>query len=226
MRHLQRNPATSIFFFLACVLIAFSKNNIEANLNNLSSVQELARQSSAKEWKMKVSEQSTLSQKEIAENRLRNGCIIVVAEKNPKFFTSLSEGQPVIDSVRKTPLPPGSIVCDINGNTGKIIETENGPVVSDLAFTGNRKLIEQGEHPNFAKIKEPNLFASIYREKECDLILWFFLGLFSPGTDVQQTLIKGVNYFLYFMYNSTSENRHHRINVRFCSSFAQMLVLA
>lgn len=41
----------------------------------------------------------------------------------------------------KKSLPVGTVVCDGNGNTGILAPNSKGvPVVSDMAFTGNREL--------------------------------------------------------------------------------------
>jgi hypothetical protein len=81
---------------------------------------------------------------------------MVVAMNNPKFFTTLSEGQPVMDRIRKTPLPIGTIVCDANGNTAKIVSVQGKPVVGELAFTGDRTLIEQAKKRANARYAIPN----------------------------------------------------------------------
>jgi len=68
---------------------------------------------------------------------------MVVSMSHPDHYTSLSEGQPVLDRVRKTPLPKGTIVCDANGNTARIVLGINKkPVVGEVAFTGDRTVVE------------------------------------------------------------------------------------
>lgn len=90
----------------------------------------------------------------IAEQRYQDGCIMVVASNDQGRLTTLEEGQPVFDSARKDAfLPIGSVVCDVNGNTGEIVRGDwfdknisstipNQPVVGKMAFTGNREVVD------------------------------------------------------------------------------------
>ncbi|NEQ27820.1 MAG: hypothetical protein F6K28_54250, partial [Microcoleus sp. SIO2G3] len=71
-------------------------------------------------------------------------------------YTSLSEGQPVIDRVRQTPLPAGTIVCDANGNTARIVPGVNRQVVGELAFTGNQKIVQAARKRASARYALPN----------------------------------------------------------------------
>lgn len=77
--------------------------------------------------------------KEVADNRLQNGCVLVVAAANPGKYASLGSG-PVFDSATRQPIPPGTVVCDFNGMTG--VADSNG-IPGKLAFTGDRQLIKE-----------------------------------------------------------------------------------
>lgn len=74
----------------------------------------------------------------IAEHRFNNGCVFVVSQDNWDAAVSVIEGEAVIDFWTKAPLPDGSIVCDVVGNTGEMV---NG-VVARTAFTGNWEVLE------------------------------------------------------------------------------------
>ncbi|MBA3920312.1 MAG: hypothetical protein H0X31_00845, partial [Nostocaceae cyanobacterium] len=77
----------------------------------------------------------------IAIQRYRDGCTIVVAVSSPKDLATLTKGEPVLDRTTKNPLPEGTVVCDINGNTAILKANSQGvPVADDFAFTGNREL--------------------------------------------------------------------------------------
>jgi len=156
MKYLERNPMTAVFFFGTCVCLAVSSGNIKANLSTVSQLQQTVRENSAQEWRLRASQQSAQNQALIAKQRYEEGCVMVVAMKDPKSFTSLEAGKPVIDRVRKTPLPVGSMVCDANGNTAKIVQGKDKPVVGDIAFTGNRTVIEQARKRAKARYTLPN----------------------------------------------------------------------
>lgn len=131
----------------------FSFDSITANLANQKQ-QSLAFQSQQNELAMIEASNLIQQQREkIAEQRFKNGCVIVVAEEKPEYFTGLTLGQPVIDAIRKVPLSPGTIVCDADGNTGIVSKDK---VVADMAYTGNRKLIEAAKKRVNARYRVPN----------------------------------------------------------------------
>lgn len=107
----------------------------EGNLQSLSQTSAMVR--SQREASQRESLQAQIAEQK-ATDRYNRGCVFVVAQTEPGTFTSLSEGQPVIDQARQTPLSNGVVVCDREGGTGVI---SNG-VVSDFAFTGNRTVID------------------------------------------------------------------------------------
>ncbi|MDB9369167.1 hypothetical protein PN456_09375 [Nodularia spumigena CS-586/05] len=141
MNYLNRHPMMAVFFFLGCIFLSISAPNIKSNISTMGEIQQVVRKNSTQEWKLRASQQAAQAQAEIAEQRYRDGCVMVVAMNNPDSFTSLSEGEPVIDHVRNVPLPIGTVVCDANGNTAVIIKGENQPVTGEIAFTGNQELI-------------------------------------------------------------------------------------
>ncbi|BAZ39444.1 hypothetical protein NIES4101_53970 [Calothrix sp. NIES-4101] len=109
------------------------------------------------EEELRIQDELQITQEKIAESRFKKGCVIVVAQKAPDKFTSLTEGFPVIDWVRQTPLPAGTVVCDANGNTA-IIERRNGkPVVGKTAYTGNQELINKAKKKANAQYRVPNV---------------------------------------------------------------------
>ncbi|MEP0840815.1 hypothetical protein [Coleofasciculus sp. FACHB-64] len=143
VRKLKRNKISVLFGvgILGCFLL--NSREIQKNFFTIGQVRELSQINAAKDMQLRVSQQQIQMQAEIANERYQTGCVLVVSKQDPTTFTSLSEGQPVIDSKRQTPLPTGTVVCDANGNTGKIIPGSDGtPVVGEMAFTGNREVVE------------------------------------------------------------------------------------
>jgi hypothetical protein len=78
------------------------------------------------------------SRAKLAESRYEAGLIFVFDPKNENA-TTISEGVGVAQkgSTTGATLPDGTVVGDVNGNTGVIA----GGVVTDLAYTGNQAIV-------------------------------------------------------------------------------------
>ena len=131
--------------------------SIKANMEVASVVQASNRAKIQAEEQLKIQQEMLFLQAKVAESRYKKGCVIVVAEKEPDKFTSLTVGYPVIDWVRKTPLSAGTVVCDADGNTAVIENIDGKPVVGKTAFTGNQKLIDKAKKKANAQYRVPNL---------------------------------------------------------------------
>jgi hypothetical protein len=154
---LERNPKVPILFFIGCVILALSRPTIEANLQSASIVQAANRAKSEKEKQIEISEELLAKQEAIAKRRFQKGCIMVVALKVPDKFTSLTEGSPVIDRVRKTPLAANNVVCDRNGGTSVLVRNEEGKsVVGEIFYTGDEALIKKASKNANARYALPN----------------------------------------------------------------------
>jgi|SRR4028119_407348 hypothetical protein len=156
LKAVKRNPVSTAFIVGIAGCLAFSSGNVKQNIQVINAVRDVTQENSAKEMQLRASLEASQQQAEIASARYQSGCVMVVAMNNPKFFTTLSEGQPVMDRIRKTPLPIGTIVCDANGNTAKIVSVQGKPVVGELAFTGDRTLVEQAKKRANARYAIPN----------------------------------------------------------------------
>lgn len=156
LKTIKRNPISTAFVGGIVGCFALSSGNIQQNMESINQVRDIAQQNTTTEMKLRASQQSAEAQAEIANNRYQSGCVMVVAMKDPKSYTSLSEGQPVLDRVRKTPLPAGTIICDANGNTGKIVLVQGEPVVGEMAFTGNKNLVASARKRSTARYVLPN----------------------------------------------------------------------
>jgi hypothetical protein len=119
-------------------------------------VQEISRTKTEKEKQIEISEQLLAKQEAIASSRFKKGCIMVVAQIAPDQFTGLTEGLPVIDRVRKTPLAANNVVCDANGGTAVLVKQGKKAVVGEVFFTGDRKLIEAAKKRANARYALPN----------------------------------------------------------------------
>lgn len=101
-------------------------------------VQQQRQADSQQQIQLRLSQAQAKQSAEMANARYQSGCVMVVATNSPSDFTTLTQGQPVIDRVRNVPLPDNTVVCDANGNTGEII----GGVVDRMAFTGDRSIVD------------------------------------------------------------------------------------
>lgn len=146
MNWLNRNQAFALWFTGICICLAYSYPNIKANMEAMGEIQRLSQDNSNKQMRMMATQQAIESQAEIAESRYRSGCIMVVASNSPDSLTALEEGKPVLDAVRKRPLSAGAVVCDGFGNTGLIIKVGEKPLVGEMAFTGNQKIIDAAKN--------------------------------------------------------------------------------
>lgn len=156
-RTIKRNPIPTAFGIGIVASLLISQGNIRENAKTLGEVREMAQANTAKEMRLRASQQASEGQAEIAEQRYQKGCLAVVAQSDPSAFTSLTEGQPVLDRVRKVPLPLGTLICDAYGNTGKIIpDSQGNPVVGELAFTGNSDLVRLATKDSTARYELPN----------------------------------------------------------------------
>ena len=142
LKKLKRNPVSTAFGvgILGCLMM--SSGNISKNISTLALVRDEAQKNNATDMMLHASQEATEARAEIAKQRYHSGCVMVVSMQHPDHYTSLSEGQPVLDRIRKTPLPVGTVVCDANGNTARIVKVDSKPVVGEIAFTGDRTVVE------------------------------------------------------------------------------------
>lgn len=157
-RWCRRNPLNAGLLGAIALSTAMSGGNLGQTASNLSTIRSLADQNNRQQAELDASIEAQKTKAEVAKARYQSGCVMVVASKDPQSFTSLSEGQPVIDSARKVPLPAGVVVCDALGMTGEIVPDESGrPVVGRMAFTGDQQVINAAKTRINAKYKAPSL---------------------------------------------------------------------
>jgi len=142
-KKLKRNPVSAVFGLGVVVCLAISSGNISKTMNSMALIREEAAKNNSADMLLRTSEEAAQAQSEIAKQRYKDGCVMVVAMSHPGSYTSLTEGEPVLDRIRKKPLPVGTLVCDANGNTARIVpNASKKPVVGEVAFTGDRATVE------------------------------------------------------------------------------------
>jgi hypothetical protein len=108
----KRNPVAAGAIALMALAAAFNYPTIAQNMKATGRVREKALVNSELTQQLEATNIFAEQQAAIAEQRYSDGCIVVVASNDPTKFTSLTEGQPVLDAVRGVPLPTNTIVCD------------------------------------------------------------------------------------------------------------------
>ncbi len=144
------------FGFGAVALVAafFSHNDIQRSMQGLSEDRARIATNASEQRRLEENAELVKAKAAIAEQRYNSGCTLVVAVNSPKNLATLVLGEPVYDRTTNKPLPIGTVVCDGNGNTAVLASNANGvPVVTDMAFTGNRDLaLAQLRKINGAKV--------------------------------------------------------------------------
>ncbi|MBD2054795.1 hypothetical protein H6F88_01940 [Oculatella sp. FACHB-28] len=157
---IKRNPISSAAIALMVLAGAANYSTISQNMQATGRVREKAMEHSEFNQQLQATSLFVEQQAEIAEQRYSEGCVLVVASNDPTKFTSLTEGQPVLDSVRNVPLPAGTVVCDVFGNTARIVSLDGQPVASEFAYTGNKQLVDDAiaaSNAADAEINQPNI---------------------------------------------------------------------
>jgi hypothetical protein len=146
-RFIKRNKASLLWGCLMLASLALASNDIKANLQELSETKQLIREDGAKIQQLERQTDLEKEQARLAEKRYQSGCLLLVNRDGT--FTNLAQGLIVVDPIRKTALPKGTVICDTNGNTGVLQPRDfdrDGKwtvVIADTAFTGNRNLVDR-----------------------------------------------------------------------------------
>ena len=142
------------FGAVALVAALFSHSDIQRSMQGLSEDRARIASNASEQRRLEENAELIKAKAVIAEQRYNSGCTLVVAVNSPRNLATLVLGEPVFDRTTNKPLPVGTVVCDGNGNTAVLASNANGvPVVTDLAFTGNRELaLAQLRKINGAKV--------------------------------------------------------------------------
>lgn len=131
---------------LGYLFVSQGFGNLSTHQQQAGIIAQQRQQDQTRQAALLVSEQQSKALEKIANDRYDRGCEMVFAfspdGRLSSKTTSITEGQPVLDGVRKTPIGASAIVCDARGMTAKLIPNAQGvPVASELAFTGDRARI-------------------------------------------------------------------------------------
>jgi hypothetical protein len=154
-RKLWRRHKLEIGFGAIALVAAFmSHGDIQRSMQMLTEDRTRISANASEQRRLEENAELIKAKAAIAEQRYKDGCTLVVAVNSPKNLATLVNGEPVYDRTTNKPLPVGTVVCDGNGNTAVLASNANGvPVVTDMAFTGNRDLaLAQLRKINGAKV--------------------------------------------------------------------------
>ncbi len=141
---IRRNPVESTLVAIGGIYLACNVGAVNRMVADQSAQREAIAKSDKQVEELQISEDTKKEMAAIAEQRYKDGAVIVVASNHRDTYTTLSEGQPVMDYARRVPLPAGTIAADAFGNTCKIVRGDTSthtPVCGEMAFTGNQQVI-------------------------------------------------------------------------------------
>lgn len=136
----RRHSSLIVFGSLVVGSLALGHKDIQRNMQSMSIAREVININQNRQRLLDEQFQREQQASKIAESRYKSGCVMVVAANSPWNLATLVEGEPVLDRTTKKFLPLGTVVCDGIGNTGVLVQSSDGPVVGEMAFTGNREL--------------------------------------------------------------------------------------
>lgn len=135
----RKHKTNIVFGGIILGSLALSSPDIARNMQSISSVKSQIANQSEKQVKLEQQFQFEQEQAKIADARYEKGCLPSVIGHYPDvYYASVYEGQVLSDRHTGRSMPPGTVVCDGQGNTGVISE---GGTVEKIAFTGNRDLV-------------------------------------------------------------------------------------
>lgn len=124
----------------AIALIALI-SSVPAMMQNAELSGQLAREvqlKNAEANRLRAIQDDLAAKDAIARERFKS-CLFV-RTKTAQTIVGITHGLEVVDNVTRLPLPVGTVVCSIDGNTG-IIAADGR--VGDVAFTGDRALVAE-----------------------------------------------------------------------------------
>ncbi|TVQ23559.1 MAG: hypothetical protein EA367_02335 [Leptolyngbya sp. DLM2.Bin15] len=135
---MNRKTVPIIIGIAAVGMIVALTPSVISNQTNMASRRDRVGQLSMDLEQSKMEMELSTARKQLAEQRYKEGAVFVVNRENT--FISLNEDTPIIDRLTGNPLPKGTWVADIYGNTAEL-DSEGIPV--NFAFTGNSDLVRE-----------------------------------------------------------------------------------
>jgi hypothetical protein len=146
---------------IAIVVLLLNAGSIKGFIESSNQLRESMKAEQVDNQRLQVDQLVSEQRTEVADERYRNNCTVIFSLNQANHYTAISEGDPILKGelapkyrgkpldVRSMPrsafLPAGMTVCDVYGNTAKLVINSNLnglAVARDLANTGNQALIK------------------------------------------------------------------------------------
>ncbi|MBD2168617.1 hypothetical protein H6G04_30010 [Calothrix membranacea FACHB-236] len=145
LKKLRKDPVSLVLLAVIGGSLFLSQGNVSETMTSLGDAKKMMVASTAKNNEMLAGQQSDKNQSAIAEQRYKDGCLILLYKGQ---MAAIAQGRPVYDPLTKFPLPKGTQVCDGYGTTARLEPRDfdgDGvfiPVITQEAFTGNKEVID------------------------------------------------------------------------------------
>lgn len=145
---------------IAIVVLLTNLGSIKDFIAQNNQLRESMKAEQADNQRLQVEQLVSEQRKEVADERYRNNCTVIFSLNQQGYYTAISEGVPTFKGElaskyrgkkinlrtmsKEVFLPAGMTVCDVYGNTAKLIADPNLngiAVARDLANTGDQALI-------------------------------------------------------------------------------------
>jgi hypothetical protein len=138
---IKRYPIESVLIGGLVITVILDLPHILRQIGLSGELRATAEAQNQRHMEMRLAQQAAADASEIAQERYQNGCLVILSKTDKDQYASIVEGRPVNDKSGSI-VPQNTIVCDGYGNTAKISMIRGIPVATQVAFTGNRKAIE------------------------------------------------------------------------------------
>lgn len=137
-RFIKRNPLMAGGAAIALVSVTFSIPSMVQNMSVMGEISKQIHRDAAEQQRLEAQQESLEAKENIAKERFQSCLFIRTPDKNT--LIAVAPGIRVVDTETKLPLAPNTVVCSIDGNTGIV---GAGGMVEDVAFTGDRQVVQQ-----------------------------------------------------------------------------------
>lgn len=146
---------------IAIGVLLLNVGSIREFIESSHQLRESMKAEQANNQRLQVDQLVSEQRREVADDRYRNSCTVIFSLNQTNHYTAISEGDPILKGelapqyrgknldIRTMPrsafLPAGMTVCDVYGNTAKLVTNSNLnglAVARDLANTGDPALIK------------------------------------------------------------------------------------
>ena len=156
-RFWRKHKISVVFGVLVASSLAMSAKDIGNNFEVLSDARQRVASNAKEQMLLEETEEHRAKLWEIANNRMKKGCVVVVDARTARNLATIVEGQPILDRTTKAYLPNGTTVCDGVGTTAILKTNADGVPVATALASGDRELI----YPNIKRVRGARIFYNV-----------------------------------------------------------------